>query len=189
MPRTPNMSNPPKRACNNCRQQKLRCDAVIDPFTACSRCRRLRLECQVSETFTRKRRTEELQLEIDRLKSELSKKDAQAGPTDNQTVSDGLSPNSDLILEPNIRYQEQQQPISHHVDNIQQIGHTHTPSPHSTHATIYAQPHTSPNEAGVSLMNLYGPGVTPPMPTGLAPSARLDDIDISAEVVQKLFHL
>ncbi|KAK8151663.1 hypothetical protein BKA80DRAFT_244540 [Phyllosticta citrichinensis] len=42
-----------KRACNECRQQKLKCDVVQDPFTPCSRCRKQNLTCQVSANFKR----------------------------------------------------------------------------------------------------------------------------------------
>jgi hypothetical protein len=42
-----------KRACNECRQQKLRCDVVNDPFQACSRCRRLHLVCKIDGGFKR----------------------------------------------------------------------------------------------------------------------------------------
>ncbi|RDW71554.1 hypothetical protein BP6252_08117 [Coleophoma cylindrospora] len=56
-----------RRACNECRQQKLRCDVVQQPFTACSRCRRLQLECRIEPNFRRvAKRTEnaEMQREI-----------------------------------------------------------------------------------------------------------------------------
>ncbi|KFY48768.1 hypothetical protein V495_01048 [Pseudogymnoascus sp. VKM F-4514 (FW-929)] len=42
-----------RRACNECRQQKLRCDIIQDPFTACSRCRRLALHCRIDTGFKR----------------------------------------------------------------------------------------------------------------------------------------
>lgn len=62
-----------KRACNECRQQKvrsiarhegreigmiltlyqLRCDVVQDPFQPCSRCKRVHLECRIDSNFRR----------------------------------------------------------------------------------------------------------------------------------------
>ena len=62
-----------KRACNGCRQQKvrddaddlsdieyiteiytqLRCDVVQQPFSTCSRCRRLDLACKIDAAFQR----------------------------------------------------------------------------------------------------------------------------------------
>ncbi|KAH8765102.1 C6 zinc finger domain-containing protein [Hyaloscypha sp. PMI_1271] len=42
-----------KRACNECRQQKLRCDVVREPFSSCSRCQRLGLSCRIEASFQR----------------------------------------------------------------------------------------------------------------------------------------
>ncbi|KAL3422990.1 Zn(II)2Cys6 transcriptional activator [Phlyctema vagabunda] len=56
-----------RRACNECRQQKLRCDVIQHPFAACARCRRLNLECRIEPNFRRvAKRTEnaEMQREI-----------------------------------------------------------------------------------------------------------------------------
>lgn len=66
-----------RRACNECRQQKLRCDlsqGVDTPITRCSRCVKLNLECKVDETFqrTRKRkRSQDFHDEIKSLKRQL----------------------------------------------------------------------------------------------------------------------
>ncbi|KAK2073841.1 hypothetical protein P8C59_008088 [Phyllachora maydis] len=60
-----------KRACNECRQQKLRCDVVQDPFASCSRCRRLKLDCKIESNFKRvgkRSRHAEMEREIDRLR-------------------------------------------------------------------------------------------------------------------------
>jgi transcriptional regulatory protein LEU3 len=67
-----------RRACNECRQQKLRCElANIDEpsATICSRCTKLGLECRIDETFkrTRKRkRSVDFEKEISTLKKQLS---------------------------------------------------------------------------------------------------------------------
>ncbi|KAF7902509.1 hypothetical protein EAF00_002412 [Botryotinia globosa] len=42
-----------KRACNECRQQKLRCDVVQNPYSTCGRCQRLKLECKIEHNFKR----------------------------------------------------------------------------------------------------------------------------------------
>ncbi|KAH6707801.1 hypothetical protein BKA61DRAFT_491032 [Leptodontidium sp. MPI-SDFR-AT-0119] len=42
-----------RKACNECRQQKLRCNTVKDPFTPCSRCTRLKIECRLDASFKR----------------------------------------------------------------------------------------------------------------------------------------
>ncbi|KHJ34742.1 putative zn2 cys6 dna-binding protein [Erysiphe necator] len=64
-----------KRACNQCRQQKLRCDVVQDPFTVCSRCARLNLECKIELHFRRigkRSRHAELEREVVWLRQCLS---------------------------------------------------------------------------------------------------------------------
>ncbi|KAJ5988803.1 hypothetical protein N7481_004013 [Penicillium waksmanii] len=58
---------PVKRACNECRQQKLRCDVVQDPWGDCSRCRRLKLDCKIESNFKRvgkRSRNAEMEREI-----------------------------------------------------------------------------------------------------------------------------
>ncbi|CAG8962158.1 hypothetical protein HYFRA_00005205 [Hymenoscyphus fraxineus] len=65
---------PMKRACNDCRQQKLRCDVVQSPFAPCSRCRKLGKTCTVDTLFKRVGRRDkyaEMQREIDELKWKL----------------------------------------------------------------------------------------------------------------------
>ncbi|RMD42606.1 hypothetical protein DV735_g2555, partial [Chaetothyriales sp. CBS 134920] len=66
---------PVKRACNECRQQKLRCDVVQSPFTVCSRCRRLRLECKIEDNFKRigkRSRNAEMEREIVELRRQVA---------------------------------------------------------------------------------------------------------------------
>ncbi|KAK4129382.1 hypothetical protein N657DRAFT_630286 [Parathielavia appendiculata] len=60
-----------KRACNECRQQKLRCDVVQEPFQSCSRCNRLKLECKIESNFKRigkRSKHAEMEREIERLR-------------------------------------------------------------------------------------------------------------------------
>ncbi|KAL0465381.1 hypothetical protein QR685DRAFT_138828 [Neurospora intermedia] len=60
-----------KRACNECRQQKLRCDVVQEPFSSCSRCNRLHLECKIESNFKRvgkRSKHAEMEKEIERLR-------------------------------------------------------------------------------------------------------------------------
>jgi transcriptional regulatory protein LEU3 len=67
-----------RRACNECRQQKLKCDLANDQNVSvemCARCAKLGLLCKVDETFqrTRKRkRSHDFQEEIADLKRKLS---------------------------------------------------------------------------------------------------------------------
>ncbi|KAH7319995.1 c6 zinc finger domain-containing protein [Stachybotrys elegans] len=69
-----------KRACNECRQQKLRCDVVQDPFQSCSRCIRLKLECKIESNFKRigkRSKHAEMEKEIERLRRNVANARAQ----------------------------------------------------------------------------------------------------------------
>ncbi|TAQ85157.1 hypothetical protein B7494_g6518 [Chlorociboria aeruginascens] len=69
-----------KRACNECRQQKLRCDVVQDPFTPCSRCNRLKLECKIESNFKRvgkRSKHAEMEKQIEYLQRSLHRAKAQ----------------------------------------------------------------------------------------------------------------
>ncbi|RDW86156.1 Zn(II)2Cys6 transcription factor domain-containing protein [Aspergillus mulundensis] len=64
-----------RKACNECRQQKLRCDIVQTPADACSRCLRLHIECKVEPSFKRiskRKRNAEMEREIADLRQRLS---------------------------------------------------------------------------------------------------------------------
>ncbi|KAM3067549.1 hypothetical protein ACMFMG_000135 [Clarireedia jacksonii] len=65
-----------KRACNECRQQKLRCDVVQDPFTTCTRCNRLKLDCKIESNFKRvgkRSKHAEMEKQIERLQRNLAR--------------------------------------------------------------------------------------------------------------------
>ncbi|KAI9899046.1 hypothetical protein N3K66_005507 [Trichothecium roseum] len=69
-----------KRACNECRQQKLRCDVVQDPFQSCSRCNRLNLECKIESNFKRvgkRSKHAEMEKEIERLRRNVARAQSQ----------------------------------------------------------------------------------------------------------------
>ncbi|SLM39609.1 c6 transcription factor [Lasallia pustulata] len=64
-----------KRACNECRQQKLRCNVVQEPFSVCSRCQRLNLECKIESSFKRigkRSKNAEMEREIVELRRQLA---------------------------------------------------------------------------------------------------------------------
>ncbi|EEH10988.1 C6 zinc finger domain-containing protein [Histoplasma capsulatum G186AR] len=72
---------PVKRACNECRQQKLRCDVIQEPFAACSRCGRLKLECKIESNFKRigkRSRNAEMEREIIELRRQIANANAAA---------------------------------------------------------------------------------------------------------------
>ncbi|KAL8991760.1 MAG: hypothetical protein Q9169_007674 [Polycauliona sp. 2 TL-2023] len=65
-----------KRACNECRQQKLRCDVIQVPtYKPCHRCKRLKLDCKIDSTFKRvgkRSRNMEMEKEIHELRRQLA---------------------------------------------------------------------------------------------------------------------
>ncbi|KAF3189905.1 hypothetical protein TWF106_007113 [Orbilia oligospora] len=72
-----------KRACNECRQQKLRCDVVQNPYTDCSRCKRLKLECRIDSNFKRtvkRSKIAEMEKEVAYLRSMLGMASATSSP-------------------------------------------------------------------------------------------------------------
>ncbi|UKZ96419.1 uncharacterized protein TrAFT101_011211 [Trichoderma asperellum] len=77
----PLTKQPRRRACNECKQQKLRCDLVANDAVSsiCSRCQRLQLTCKIDNGFrrTRKRRKSfELENEVRELKRRLATREA-----------------------------------------------------------------------------------------------------------------
>ncbi|CAL5866522.1 uncharacterized protein PFLUO_LOCUS731 [Penicillium psychrofluorescens] len=75
-----------RKACNECKQQKLRCDIVQAPAAACSRCRRLGIDCKVEQSFKRiskRRRNAEMEKEIADLRRRLT------DPSHEQQMADG----------------------------------------------------------------------------------------------------
>ncbi|KAJ9152042.1 N-terminal fungal transcription regulatory domain-containing protein [Pleurostoma richardsiae] len=69
-----------KRACNECRQQKLRCDVVQEPFQSCSRCNRLKLDCKIESNFKRigkRSKHAEMEREIEKLRRNVQRAKAQ----------------------------------------------------------------------------------------------------------------
>ncbi|CAF9936651.1 MAG: hypothetical protein ALECFALPRED_006914 [Alectoria fallacina] len=88
-----------KRACNECRQQKLRCDVVTEPlYTICTRCRRLNLECKIESNFRRvgkRSKNAEMEREIVELRRQLGLQQAPpptTGPTIKASSSTSASP-------------------------------------------------------------------------------------------------
>ncbi|KAL2058069.1 hypothetical protein ABVK25_001687 [Lepraria finkii] len=88
-----------KRACNECRQQKLRCDVVTEPtYMTCSRCQRLNLECKIESNFKRvgkRSKNAEMEREIVELRKQLASQQTSptaAGPSIKTSLSASASP-------------------------------------------------------------------------------------------------
>ncbi|KAF2396638.1 Zn(II)2Cys6 transcription factor [Trichodelitschia bisporula] len=63
-----------KKACTECRQQKVRCDAKVDSSDPCTRCRKMQLKCVISDPFKRehkRQRLSELEQETNELRQKL----------------------------------------------------------------------------------------------------------------------
>ncbi|KAL1972290.1 hypothetical protein VTN31DRAFT_7509 [Thermomyces dupontii] len=94
-----------RRACNECKQQKLRCDIVQALSSTCSRCKRLGIECKIEPTFKRiskRRRNAEMEKEIAELRRRLADaENAQAAAFDT-TASEEMNNQSseDVFYDP-----------------------------------------------------------------------------------------
>ncbi|KKZ66055.1 hypothetical protein EMCG_08168 [[Emmonsia] crescens] len=94
---------PVKRACNECRQQKLRCDVIQEPFTTCSRCRRLKLECKIESNFKRigkRSRNAEMEREIIELRRQIANANATANAQQQHQSSSSTKQESPSISTP-----------------------------------------------------------------------------------------
>ncbi|KAF2013877.1 hypothetical protein BU24DRAFT_442780 [Aaosphaeria arxii CBS 175.79] len=88
-----------KRACNECRQQKLKCNVQQDPFKSCDRCLKQRLRCVIEPNFKRvgkRNRNAEMEREMEDLRERLAfyeGKGAAAGiPIQSQQQQTTLNP-------------------------------------------------------------------------------------------------
>ncbi|KAG6201311.1 hypothetical protein E4U10_007715 [Claviceps purpurea] len=87
-----------KRACNECRQQKLRCDVVQEPFQSCSRCNRLKLDCKIESNFKRvgkRSKHAEMEKEIDHLRRNIARAKAQGFmPDEEEDTQSPMAPSA-----------------------------------------------------------------------------------------------
>ncbi|KAF2458306.1 hypothetical protein BDY21DRAFT_284409 [Lineolata rhizophorae] len=87
-----------KRACNQCKQQKLRCNVQEEPFEPCSRCKKQNLECRIDDNFQRvakRSRHLEMEREIELLRQQNQLLSGQmAGPPNVSLVGSNPSHNT-----------------------------------------------------------------------------------------------
>ncbi|KAH3904297.1 hypothetical protein HBI56_008840 [Parastagonospora nodorum] len=96
-----------KRACNECRQQKLKCNVQQDPFVSCNRCLKQNLRCVIEPNFKRvgkRNRNAEMEKEMEYLRERLAiyegsqalsgqpTLNAPHPPRDSNTFSTGITP-------------------------------------------------------------------------------------------------
>lgn len=160
---------PVKRACNECRQQKLRCDVVQDPWVDCSRCRRLKLDCKIESNFKRvgkRSRNAEMEREIIELRKQIATNTSSSTPHPQQSLPAGqLTPK-----------QESSQ--------VSPAGVYQTPSAISTDQYMGSQ------EAVASLLDLRsGFDGSNYMRNGNQQFKRLEDVIIVPEKVTELFNM
>lgn len=90
-----------RKACNECKQQKLRCDIVQTPAAACSRCRRLGIDCKVEQSFKRiskRRRNAEMEKEIADLRRKLASNPMDQEQSTDTHAGDDLSQCSEEVF-------------------------------------------------------------------------------------------
>ncbi|KAL1839421.1 hypothetical protein VTJ49DRAFT_1522 [Mycothermus thermophilus] len=105
-----------KRACNECRQQKLRCDVVQEPFQSCSRCNRLKLECKIESNFKRvgkRSKHAEMEKEIERLRRAVQQARSQGFVMDEEDEAHPSAP-------PSVVQSQLQSPV------VASTGYSHT---------------------------------------------------------------
>ncbi|KAF1990437.1 hypothetical protein K402DRAFT_370443, partial [Aulographum hederae CBS 113979] len=96
-----------KRACNECRQQKLKCDVVQEPYTACTRCKKQKLHCRIDDGFRRvgkrskyaelERDKEQLENQVYDLQRQLANRSASTGTAPFYAPPNGSSTHSSAI--------------------------------------------------------------------------------------------
>ncbi|OOF96035.1 hypothetical protein ASPCADRAFT_146632 [Aspergillus carbonarius ITEM 5010] len=163
---------PVKRACNECRQQKLRCDVIQDPWMDCSRCRRLKLDCKIESNFKRvgkRSRNAEMEREIIELRKQIATVQASTPGSMSQPQPPSLPP-----------AQTPKQETASQVGS----GVYHTPSAMST------DQYMGSHEAVASLLDLRsGYDGTNYMRNGNHHFKRIEDVAVVPERVTELFNL
>ncbi|KAI9781289.1 MAG: hypothetical protein M1839_006082 [Geoglossum umbratile] len=181
-----------KRACNECRQQKLRCDVVQDPFAPCSRCRRLNLECKIESNFKRvgkRSKNAEMEREILELRRQLASAQGQPSPVDDMihqssVTADGSLPNYPL------------NPASTSYPSGLDLAHTSPDMVNSQTTGLYQthvkEPYMGPHEAVASLLDLrqgYDASSSYLLsPNGANVTRKLEDVGLAGDAISKLFN-
>ncbi|KAJ5232179.1 hypothetical protein N7468_005135 [Penicillium chermesinum] len=161
---------PVKRACNECRQQKLRCDVIQDPWTDCSRCRRLKLDCKIESNFKRvgkRSRNAEMEREIIELRKQIATGNAGPNMHQAQSISGGqLTPKQESSqVSPVAVYQ-------------------------TTPSAMSADQYMGSQEAVASLLDLRsGFDSSSYLRNGNHQLKRIEDVMVAPEIVQELFNL
>ncbi|KAJ5174874.1 uncharacterized protein N7482_000751 [Penicillium canariense] len=161
---------PVKRACNECRQQKLRCDVIQDPWSDCSRCRRLKLDCKIESNFKRvgkRSRNAEMEREIIELRKQIATAHSSPAIHPQQQLSVGqITPKQEM-------------------NQVSPTGVYQTPSAMSS-----ADQYMGSQEAVASLLDLRsGFDGTNYMRNGNSKLKRIEDVMVVPEKVTELFNL
>ncbi|KAF3387168.1 Regulatory protein LEU3 [Penicillium rolfsii] len=176
---------PVKRACNECRQQKvragamatathlgggLRCDVIQDPWTDCSRCRRLKLDCKIESNFKRvgkRSRNAEMEREIIELRKQIAT--ANSGPS---------------------TYPQQPQLAAGQVTPKQESSHVSPAGVYQTPSALSTDQYMGSQEAVASLLDLRsGFDGSNYMRNGNHQFKRIEDVMVVSEKVTELFNL
>ncbi|KAJ5888358.1 hypothetical protein N7495_008399 [Penicillium taxi] len=160
---------PVKRACNECRQQKLRCDVSQDPWVDCTRCRRLNLACKIESNFKRvgkRSRNAEMEREIIQLRKQVA------------------SANSGAIIHPQQPLEAGQLTPKRESTQVSPTGVYQTPTAISSDQFLGSQ------EAVASLLDLRsGFDGANYMRNGNHQFKRIEDVMLIPEKVTELFNL
>ena len=113
-----------KRACNECRQQKLKCDVLTEPtYQTCSRCTRLKLACKIDSNFKRvgkRSRNLDMEREIVELRNQLARQQASSiGPSIKTSLSTSASPTISNLPSHMDRFMGQEQAVASSLMDLQ----------------------------------------------------------------------
>ncbi|KAI4184198.1 MAG: hypothetical protein L6R41_004913 [Letrouitia leprolyta] len=129
-----------KRACNECRQQKLRCDVVQMPtYKSCSRCKRLKLECKIDSSFKRvgkRSKNMEMEKEIQELRRQLANQQSSPMPAVKPPTSNTASPKISSVPSQLDQYINSEQAVNSLLD----LRSGHDGASHSRNLNGYNRP-------------------------------------------------
>ncbi|PVI05310.1 hypothetical protein DM02DRAFT_113851 [Periconia macrospinosa] len=102
-----------KRACNECRQQKLKCNVQQDPFVACARCIKQNLKCVIEPNFKRvgkRTRNAEMEKEMEYLRDQLAMYQKVHGVLPNNPNNHGNNGHHSQFIQPHAQQSQPAQP-------------------------------------------------------------------------------
>lgn len=175
-----------KRACNECRQQKLKCNVQQDPFVACARCLKQNLKCVIEPNFKRvgkRTRNAEMEREMEFLRDQLAQYERTHGMLPNNAAAHNNNNNNN-----NMNLSHQGQPFAQHQPQpIQPM--LNTPLlPHDASRYSQAPAHTEEDDAFLTTQHQQVAATSLlDLRSGSPMMHTLDNVRLSPSQVNELF--